>query len=209
MASMMRRGVLAFSIRNRNRKAAKIAAFLHDQGAQTSVFVGCSAGTNPNEAIVERAVADVTEVVAALDVHEVDVPWPFVLGDARELPFPDSYVDFVLANAVIEHVGEEPDQRRMVAEACRVGRSFVITTPNRWFPVESHTSVLFKHWSPRWRAGRREFTRLLSLREFRALVPDDAIVAGRPWSPTFMAFWSRLPTASGSEQGQKSVEQPN
>jgi hypothetical protein len=94
----------------------------------------------------------------------------------------------VLSNAVIEHVGGEVDQRAMVAEHCRVGRAWVITTPNRWFPVESHTSVLFKHWSPVWREQRREFTRLLSRREFTSMLPPGTRVLGHRWSPTFTAL---------------------
>jgi hypothetical protein len=101
-------------------------------------------------------------------------------------------VDFALANAIIEHVGDEEDQRQFVAEHNRVARCWVITTPNRWFPIESHTSTLLFHWLPSWRRSRSEFTRLLSLREFRSLVPEGAIVVGRWWSPTFSAYFDRL-----------------
>jgi SAM-dependent methyltransferase len=190
MPRTVRRAALAFSIRNRRRKCSRITRFIDEQRATTSLLVGCSGGVKPNEMIVERGVAAATTVVAALDVRPVTVPWPFVLGDARDLPFPDHSVDFLLANAVIEHVGDEEDQRRMVAEACRVASSFVITTPNRWFPVESHSSTLFRHWSSSWRAKRHDFTRLLSRREFASLLPPGTTIEGRAWSPTFMAFWS-------------------
>lgn len=118
-----------------------------------------------------------------------ELPVAVPVADARDLPDADRSVDMLLANAVIEHVGQEADQRRMVEEMCRVGSSWVITTPNRWFPVESHTAAVFRHWSKTWRDGRREFTRLLSRREFRDLLPEDARVVGRPWSATFTAFW--------------------
>ena len=185
---VMRRSVLRFSIRSRQKKAAVIGRFLEDHALRTSIFVGCSPGTNENEGIVERAVADRTDVLAACDVLRSEVPWPFVLADARALPFADHAADVLVANAVIEHVGDEADQRRFVAEHLRVGRAWVITTPNRWFPVESHTAAVLRHWSPRWRAGREEFTRLLSLREFRALLPAGTTVVGRPWSATFTAL---------------------
>ena len=184
----MRRSVLAFSIRSRQRKAEVIGRFLEDQGLRTSIFIGCSPGTNRNEGIVERAVADRTTVLAACDVLHSEPPWPFVLADARAMPFGDGSADVLVANAVIEHVGDEQDQQRFVAEHVRVGRAWVITTPNRWFPVESHTASILKHWSPRWRAGRQEFTRLLSLREFKALLPAGTVVVGRPWSATFTAL---------------------
>jgi hypothetical protein len=96
----------------------------------------------------------------------------------------------VLSNAVIEHVGDIADQRRFVAEHRRVARAGVMTTPNRWFPVESHTGSVLLHWFGRWRRGPgRPFTRLLSLRELRALVPGDAHVEGTWLSPTFLASW--------------------
>jgi trans-aconitate methyltransferase len=187
---LMRRAVLRFSIRSRRRKARVIAGFLERHDLQTSIFIGCSPETNENEGIVERAVAERTKVLASCDVLEARPQWPFVQADARTMPFRDDAADVLLANAVIEHVGDEQDQRRFVAEHLRVGRTWVMTTPNRWFPVESHTAAVLRHWSPRWRAGRGEFTRLLSLREFKALLPPGTEVVGRPWSATFTALYA-------------------
>lgn len=186
----MRRAVLAFSKRNRDKKARLIAQFMELHGVRNALFVGCSPGTNPNEGIIEVAVAGRVPIVAACDILLSSVPWPFVLADGRSLPFRANTTDMVLANAVIEHVGGEADQRAFVAEQGRVGRTWVITTPNRWFPIESHTSVVLLHWSARWRARQSDFTRLLSRREFRSLLPPSATVVGRPWSATFTAFFA-------------------
>lgn len=190
ITGMIRRAVLAFSVRNRRRKAAAIVAFMDEVGAKSLLMCGSSGvGAQPNEAIVERAVADHAVTVQAFDIRDVgEQPWPFMVADGRDMPFDDDEFDLVLANAVIEHVGDETDQRRFVAEHVRVARDWVITTPNKWFPVESHTSTVLLHWLPSWRAQRDEFTRLLSLREFRALLPADARVVGRPWSATFTAY---------------------
>ena len=189
-SGLVRRGVIAFSIWNRRRKARAIEQYLDARGARNAIFVGCSSGDNPNESVVENAVAAKVDILMACDIEEcTGLPWPFVQADGRNLPFPDDYTDLVLANAVIEHVGSLPDQVRFVAEQSRVGRSWVITTPNRWFPVEAHTSAVFRHWSRKWRDSRPEFTRLLSLREFRDLLPEDAYVTGRAWSPTFTAYF--------------------
>lgn len=189
--SPIRQLVLAFSVRSRRRKADAIVEFMAKQNVRNVVFVGCSAGINPNEMIVERAVAAQAEVLAACDLYPVaSLPWPFLVADGRRLPFPDGHTDMVLANAVIEHVGGLADQLQFVNEQTRVARCWVITTPNRWFPVESHTSVLLLHWSRSWRAKHvRKFTRLLSLAEFRDLLPAGAIISGHPWSATFTAFY--------------------
>lgn len=188
--SPIRRAVLAFSIRNRRHKAQAITRFVERHGLRTAVLVGgLGGGTERNEGEVERHLATSVDVVAVLEVELPALPpWPDVLGDGRALPLRSDAVDLVVSNAVVEHVGDEADQLAYVAEHLRVGRAWVVTTPNRWFPVESHTSTVLRHWSPTWRAQRPEFTRLLSRREFRRLLPAGAEVVGRWWSPTFMAF---------------------
>lgn len=191
LRSSARRTVLAYSIRSRGRKADRIAAYITFRQLTTTLFVGTGGSSNRNETVLERRIASVSRVVAACDLYPAHPPgWAYVQADGRALPFADGAVDLVVSNAVVEHVGGEADQLAFVAEHRRVGRHWAITTPNRWFPVESHTATLFRHWSPAWRGSRREFTRLLSLREFRALLPPGARVVGRAWSPTFTGFSS-------------------
>lgn len=76
----------------------------------------------------------------------------FKQGDARQLPFEDNSIDVVFSSAVIEHVGSEDNQLKMISECYRVCRKGVfITTPNRWFPIDPHTSLPLIHWLPkRW-----------------------------------------------------------
>ena len=189
-----RRAVLSFSLRNRHRKAVLVRAFTAEQDVRNVILVGCSPGGNPNELVVENAIAERAEILWACDVLPcADVPWPFRIADGRNLPFDDNHTDMVLANAVIEHVGGLADQATFIAEQTRVAHCWVITTPNRWFPVESHTSVLFRHWSRRWRTSRSEFTRLLSFSEFRELLPPGTVVHGNRLSATFTACYAGPP----------------
>ena len=82
----------------------------------------------------------------------------WVAGDGRALPFRDAAFDVVFSNSVIEHVGDRESQRRFAREVVRVGRSYWVQTPNRWFPVEQHLLTPVVHWLPRpWQ---------------RAIVPD-------------------------------------
>lgn len=200
MKRHVRRLVVSYSIRNRERKAAAITAFMQRQNLSTAVLVGVGGGDDPNGAIVERAVAAQGKIVAACDMLlDVQGGLPYVRGDGRALPFRAGAVDIVVSNAVVEHVGQEADQRMFVAEHCRVGRAWVMTTPNKWFPVESHTSTLFRHWSPAWRRKHvYDFTRLLSRREFRSILPSGTEVVGRWWAPTFMAFAESRPGRGGT-----------
>jgi hypothetical protein len=190
---VLRAAVVRFSIHNRRRKARAINAFLDEHGCRTLLLVGTVGAVRygPNTALVEDLVSAGRTVVMGINVHPTETPYPFVVADGRDMPFADDFVDFSLSNAVIEHVGDESDQRRLVAEQTRVGRCWVITTPNRWFPVEPHTTVLFRHWFASWRSGRGEFTRLLSRREFAELLPPGAVLEGSWWSPTFTAYYAR------------------
>jgi SAM-dependent methyltransferase len=104
----------------------------------------------------------------------------YVQGDACALPFDDGAFDVVFSNAVIEHVGDRERQRRLVAEALRVGRRVFLTTPNRRFPLEVHTRLPLVHWLPDGLAHRaydaagKGFAKelqLLSAREFGSLFP--------------------------------------
>jgi hypothetical protein len=189
----IRPAVVAYSIRSRKTKGALISAWMDEHRCQTVLLIGAMA-RNPREmnvGIVEDAVTAGREVKMGINVVPYDLPHPFQVADGCDMPFDDDYVDFALANAIIEHVGGEDRQRMLIAEAGRVARCWAITTPNKWFPVESHTSSLLVHWLPSWRKKRPEFTRLLSRREFKAMLPPDTVVVGRPWSATFTALWAR------------------
>ena len=69
--------------------------------------------------------------------------------DGITMPFENNAFDIVWSNAVVEHVGDFDAQVAFVKELCRVGKAAFFTTPNRWFPVESHTGVILLHWLPK------------------------------------------------------------
>ncbi|MEX0405822.1 methyltransferase domain-containing protein [Aquibium sp. LZ166] len=74
----------------------------------------------------------------------------FVKANGLDLPFEDGSFDVVHSSAVLEHVGSYENQMRFVRECARVcRRTFFLTTPNRWFPVEFHTSLPLVHWLPK------------------------------------------------------------
>lgn len=73
----------------------------------------------------------------------------YVQADGKSLPFDDRSFDVVHSSAVLEHVGSREEQARFVNELLRVAdRVVCLTTPNRWFPVEVHTSIPLLHWLP-------------------------------------------------------------
>lgn len=116
--------------------------------------------------------------------------WRYVAADARALPFPDDAFDLVYANAVIEHVGDEADQRRFASEIDRVGKNWMMTTPNLCFPVEAHTWAFLRHWTVGWRTQHSGWiTRLLTPTTFADLLPRGKVV-GTVFSPTLTAVSS-------------------
>lgn len=182
-----RRAADAFQVWNRKRKAEVVTRYIDRHALQTVILVGVGGvGRSPVGGLVEDAVAARCTVVATADMAPRQSA-RFVLCDGRALPFKAAAVDMVFSNAVIEHVGSESDQRCFVAEHARVGRTWMTTTPNRWFPVESHTLTLLRHWWPAWRQRQTLFTRLLGRSEFADLAGPQAVIHGRAWSPTFIA----------------------
>ncbi|WP_448614615.1 class I SAM-dependent methyltransferase [Modestobacter sp. URMC 112] len=126
----------------------------HIESGSSVLLVGVS-GVEPNgigvDNIVERGIASFADVHALVySGGDPELGCPVTYGDACSLPFADNTFDYVFSNAVIEHVGGPERARQMLAESRRVARKGAFhTTPNRWFPVETHTQVPFLHWLPR------------------------------------------------------------
>ena len=86
----------------------------------------------------------------------------FVCADACSLPFLDDYFDIAFCSAVIEHVGSRQKQEQLILEMTRVSKISIITTPNRWFPIEFHTLTFMIHWLPQ--SWFRRFLRMTGRR---------------------------------------------
>ena len=58
--------------------------------------------------------------------------------------------DLVVSNATIEHVGNLENQKKMIKNILLLTKKyFVITTPNRYHPIDFHTKLPFFHWMPK------------------------------------------------------------
>ena len=58
--------------------------------------------------------------------------------------------DLVISTATIEHVGSFENQRTMIKNMIKLSKEMIIiTTPNRFHPIEFHTKIPFIHWLPR------------------------------------------------------------
>jgi SAM-dependent methyltransferase len=106
----------------------------------------------------------------------------FVRYPGGHFPFADREFGWVFSNAVIEHVGGPAQQLEFINEMLRVGKQVFFTTPNKYFPFETHTNAIFVHWSDalfHWwcdrtgRGRRKENLRLLSCRSLKKLMEDS------------------------------------
>lgn len=131
----------------------------------------------------------------------------YVQGDAcRVLGFEERQFDTVFSNSVIEHVGPADKQADFAREVRRLGRSYWVQTPSKWFPIEAHCGMplwwfyparLRQYFIERWRkklpawTTMVEETRVLTKNELQQLFPEATIrvetVFGIPKS--YIAFF--------------------
>lgn len=81
----------------------------------------------------------------------------FVAATGTGLPFRDGSFDLVVSNHVLEHVGEQPEQRAYLAEVRRVlqgGGVLYLAVPNRHRLVEAHYRLPLLSWLPHGVADR-------------------------------------------------------
>ncbi|MDQ1378979.1 MAG: hypothetical protein QOE15_3152 [Acidimicrobiaceae bacterium] len=61
------------------------------------------------------------------------------VASVEDLDYPDDYFDMVTAIEVIEHVVDLPQAMREIQRVLRPGGAFMVSCPNRLFPLETHT----------------------------------------------------------------------
>jgi 2-polyprenyl-3-methyl-5-hydroxy-6-metoxy-1,4-benzoquinol methylase len=64
-----------------------------------------------------------------------------ILSSGTDLPFEDGTFDLVLCNDVIEHLDKQEELVREIYRVLKEGGYLYLTTPNRRYPVESHTGI--------------------------------------------------------------------
>lgn len=123
---------------------------------------------------------DLREVVAARSCY----PKPaYVVCDGCSLPFPDRSFDVVFSNAVIEHILGPGRQEQFAREIMRVGKSWFVTTPNYWFPFESHYHLPFIQFMP---VGmQRIYNRFLGTKVPRGEIQELALLSARQMQRLF------------------------
>ena len=146
-----------FNAVSRRSRAAKLRQFMRlMEDGETVVDVGVSGVVEFRAEPINHFLAHYPRnpsTYAGLsidDVSALEAAYPkhrFIRYDGTLMPFADRSFDWVFSNAVIEHVGDDDAQLLFVNEMLRIAYRVYFTTPNRFFPVETHTGQLFRHWS--------------------------------------------------------------
>jgi SAM-dependent methyltransferase len=167
------RAAAAYSQRARDRRAEVFRQqFIVD--ANTKVLdLGSEAGHHIRNVLRQSNIESKNVYIADIDPAAVAEGnrlygfTPVVIDESGALPFPDKFFDVVHCSSVIEHVtvpksrvwtlhsGEEfrrlsnEAQSNVAREIERVGKQYFVQTPNKWFPIESHSWLPFIGWLPR------------------------------------------------------------
>jgi hypothetical protein len=108
----------------------------------------------------------------------------FIQYPGGRFPFKDKEFDWIYSNAVIEHVGDIPSKIEFIREMCRTSKNVFFTTPNKYFPLDSHTMVWFTHWNDdrflRWREKNKQWLpkeklNLISFKELSFLLREAGV----------------------------------
>lgn len=179
---------IVFSLLNRKRKLFFVQEFINKFEISSCLVVGAAQTNSEGYGnLIERGILEYCQKVTISGLEKEGIGWDsWVSCDGRSLPFEKNEFDLVFSNAVIEHVGDFHDQLKFVLEHARVGKHWILTTPNRLFPIESHTQIFFKHMLRSW--SNPLVSRLLSKADLRKLLPSDAVIKGGRFSPTFIAY---------------------
>jgi len=146
-----------------------------DVGASAEVFVQHT--LEDVYPFPERIVAGGYEPAEVLSARRYYPQPSYVLFDGCALPFPDQSFDLVFSNAVIEHILGAGRQEKFAQEVMRVGKSWFVTTPNYWYPFESHHHLPFFQFLPR--PVQMEYNRVLGTHIPRGTVQELALLSAR------------------------------
>lgn len=134
IVSICRRLLLGFGARARAKRFDKFLATFPNLSTLTVLDLGGEAVT-----WLDRPTHPKRVTILNVTNHGLPtIPWmSFAEGDACDQNVPGKY-DIVYSNSVIEHVGGHYRRVQFASNVRRLGSSYWIQTPNRWFPLEPH-----------------------------------------------------------------------
>ena len=168
------RGVTGLSVLEVGCSFGHMTEYLAEQPEVASIH---SFDTDPAFVSITRAKVEELNLKVVRDVAL------FSNDDTRNLPYPNGAFDLVLAVGVVEHLPAR-HRRTQVDEYYRVlapgGHIAILDTPNRWFPLETHSVGLpLVQWLPPRLAYR--YARICWPGKFRAVPFEEFVADGTGW----------------------------
>jgi hypothetical protein len=146
-----------------------------DVGASGEVFLRYT--LEDVYAFPERIVAGGATLNEIINTRQLYPRPQYAVFDGCALPFPDKSIDLVFSNAVIEHILGDERQAKFAQEIMRVGKSWFVTTPNFWYPFESHYHLPFIQFMPQ--PLERQYNRMLGSHIPKGQVQDLGLLGAR------------------------------
>lgn len=219
--NFLRRAVLQASTQARYKRA-EIFRQNFTLSANTKILdLGSETGSNINSILANSSVRAENVFIADISAAAVERGRelygfnPILLDETGKLPFADDFFDIVYCSSVIEHVTiskaevwqpfSDKDfalksfarQREFAAEIRRVGKQYFVQTPDKYFPIESHSWLPFVNLLPRrvlipllqttnkfWVKQTEPDFNLFNFAEMQAMFPDAKIVRERKFGLT-------------------------
>jgi SAM-dependent methyltransferase len=119
-------------------------------GGTAGPYLDIGTGSSVN-ASVFKAKAGISEVVG-VDIatsNKNDESVAILKADASHLPFRDSVFGFITMFSLIEHVSRQVECLREALRVMRKDGKFFMQMPNRYFPIELHSGLLFYFYLPK------------------------------------------------------------
>ncbi len=209
--SLLRKVAQIYSKRSRKKRARIFLQYLNPQKDDKILDLGGGDGSHLASIIPYRKNVYIADILSeklsiAKDVHGFE--HIVLLDESGKLDFPDQFFDILFSSSVIEHVTVRKDevgaitstrefsnlaylrQKHFASELRRVAKRYFVQTPNKNFPIESHSwQPAFIVWLPRrlqigifkffnawWPKKVSSDWHLLTIRQMRELFSDSTIV---------------------------------
>ncbi|WP_435008088.1 class I SAM-dependent methyltransferase [Tundrisphaera lichenicola] len=139
-------------------------------------------------------------VVARRRLDDLGLSAPLMAASAEQLPYPDRSFDAVVADSLVEHLGDPAAAFREWARVLRPGGSILIWSPNRYaLTVDPHVRLWGLGWLPRdwmpayvrWRRGGAWPPPCLSVGEVRRMALDAGFESVAVDPPRISPDWAR------------------
>tara|TARA_B100000029_G_scaffold512832_1_gene610591 strand:- start:2111 stop:2782 length:672 start_codon:yes stop_codon:yes gene_type:complete len=96
------------------------------------------------------------KILKSISIQEMDESFfntslnKSITNDFTNIEIEKMSSDLAISSATIEHVGNEKNQIKAIGNIIKLSKKyFVITTPNRFHPIDFHTLIPFIHWLPK------------------------------------------------------------